>query len=973
MKRRGFQLAVALLAICLLATSAFAQGGGASSTGTINGKVTDASQAVLPGVTVTATSPALLGPQVSVTNAEGSYRFPGVPPGTYTVTFELPGFSTVKHEGIEIRLGFTGTLNVELKVASLQETVTVTGASPVIDTSTTRTQQNFKMEQLQSLPNARDMWALLAVTPAVMVNRVDVGGNRAGTQAGYTAYGLNGQVRVLIEGINTTEGTGGAGFYFDYASLEEAFLGTTGQTAEMPNPGVQSQFIAKSGGNQFVGEYHLDWYNNSLQGKNLPASYLAPTAFNGTNGSNAIRDGANEILDYYDHDINAGGPIKKDKLWYFGTARAQQNKVAQPNFQFDKTFDTKLWNLVGKGTYQLNQKNKLIGYYQWGQKIQPNRLPFATYTYKSPEQTYKQNSGSWVYKGEWNSTVSDKLYIEARYGDFGYYFPLVTNSPDNFFWHDTGALISEGAHQAQQLDRDRGQYTAAATYFWDSSKGSHTIKMGGELLQEKSWEGYTSRRGGTSNIEQVYANGVSNQVIFGIPTAFSVNSLSAHNDLTSRAALDAVGVFINDTWATGRSTINLGLRYDRYHGWLPEQQVIGATVGPVTVAGSTQAERDLYTMSNLFAPRLGYVYDLSGNGKTVVKANYGFYWHNPGVGISQNANPNIASKSATYTWNDQAGCAGCINGDKRWQPGEQSPNPTAQALSGAIKLDPDIRAPYSHEASVWVERQISQTMGARVGFVYKTQDDLITNNYQKDRPISVYTQAFNFLDLGLDGVRGTADDRNLTMYGIPASVAAGLSTDQYVMNLPEFGRYKTIEVSTNKRYGNRWSAALGGAFTWLNDYPDNYPQTPNKYPDYQDGEHRTTWNFKASGSYDAPYGIRLSPIFRHQSGVNFAREATIAAPTGSGLVVSGGGPNATRIHVERADANREDNIWVFDTRVERNFKFHQNLQVRGFVDFFNITNSHASETIGRATGTSYLKPTLILAPRTMRLGFRVIF
>jgi hypothetical protein len=101
-----------------------------------------------------------------VTNAEGNYRFPGVPPGTYTVTFELPGFSTVKHEGIEIRLGFTGTLNVEMKVASLQETVTVTGASPVIDTSTTRVQQNFKMEQLQSLPNARDMGAL-AVTPAV--------------------------------------------------------------------------------------------------------------------------------------------------------------------------------------------------------------------------------------------------------------------------------------------------------------------------------------------------------------------------------------------------------------------------------------------------------------------------------------------------------------------------------------------------------------------------------------------------------------------------------------------------------------------------------------------------------------------------------------------------------------------------------------------------------------------------------------
>ena len=186
-------------------------------------------------------------------------------------------------------------------------------------------------------------------------------------------------------------------------------------------------------------------------------------------------------------------------------------------------------------------------------------------------------------------------------------------------------------------------------------------------------------------------------------------------------------------------------------------------------------------------------------------------------------------------------------------------------------------------------------------------------------------------------------------------------------NLPEFGRYKTIEASTNKRYGNKWSASFGGAFTWLHDFPNNYPQTPNQPFD----EDRTTWSFKASGTYDAPYGIRISPIFRHQSGVNFARTASIgcAAPC-SGLTVAG---SSTTIFLEPSNSNREDNIYVIDTRVERQFKFHQNLQFRGFVDFFNITNSYASETIGRATGTSYLKPTLILAPRTMRLGFRVIF
>src|SRR5918993_3513719 len=141
----------------------YAQGGGASSTGTIQGRVTDAQGAIMPGVTVTATSPALIQPQTTVTSETGNYRFPAVPPGNFELTYELAGFNSLKRSGISITLGFTANVNVELALATLQETVTVSGQSPVIDTSTTRVQQNFKMEQLQSIPNGRDMWALLAV------------------------------------------------------------------------------------------------------------------------------------------------------------------------------------------------------------------------------------------------------------------------------------------------------------------------------------------------------------------------------------------------------------------------------------------------------------------------------------------------------------------------------------------------------------------------------------------------------------------------------------------------------------------------------------------------------------------------------------------------------------------------------------------------------------------------------------------
>src|SRR5688572_3462644 len=941
---------LALSAVLSFSVPALAQGGGASSTGTIQGRVADSQGAVLPGVTVTATSPSALGAQTTVTSETGNYRFPALPPGEYELGFELAGFNSLKRSGISISLGFTATVNVELALATLQETVTVSGASPVIDTTATRVVQNFKLEQLQSIPNGRDMWALLAVTPAVQMSRIDVGGNRAGTQTGYTAYGFSGQVRVLIEGINTTEGTGGAGFYFDYSSLEEVFLGTSGQSAEMPNPGVQSQFIAKSGGNTFSGEGYLDWYNNSLQGTNIPDEYTAPTAFN----NSPIREHSNEIDRYYDTALNIGGPILRDKVWWFGTYRTQFNAVAQPNFNFDSTFDTKLWNAVGKMTYQANQKNKFVGYYQWGQKLQPNRLPFGTAIYDSPDPTFRQDSGSWVYKGEWNGTLSDKLYVEARYGDFGYYFPTIANSEDDYFWRDSGTLAITGAHRKWQLDRDRKQITGAATYFLDAAHGSHTFKFGGEILKEIGWEGFEQGVGG--NIEHVYNNGRSNQVIFRIPTATTTGKLGLgrSGDLTSSSALDVQSFFFNDTISLGRMTVNAGARYDRYSSFLPEQEQLAATVGVVSVRAKTFAERDMFTWSG-FAPRVGVIVDLTGDGRTVLKGNYGYFWHNPGVGIGSEANPNTPAKNATYQWND-------INGDRRWQAGEEG-DLLSEELEGGVLLQDDIRQPYTHEASVWVERQLADTLGLKAGFVYKTEDDLIDTGYQPFRGLDAFTVPFTFVDVGVDGRSGTADDANITMLGLPSSQAANFPTTTVVSNTGEFSRAKTVELSMTRRYSNRWSASVGGAYTMTNDFPNNFPNSPNE----PGAEDRSIWNLKATASYDAPGGVRLSPVLRHQSGDNYARTVSISVPSGSGLIASG------TAYVEPMDSNREDNIWVFDVRGEKTVNLGSRVRTRLFLDIFNITNSHASETISRATGLGYQKPSAILAPRTARLGFRFLW
>ena len=944
MRRILFGALAALAIIATASAPALAQGGGASSTGTIQGRVADSSGGVLPGVTVTATSPSMIGAQSQVTNENGSYRFPAVPPGVYTLSFELPGFTSVKREGVSVALGFTANVNVDLTVANLQETVTVTGDSPIIDTTATSVQQNFKLEQLNSIPNGRDMWALLAATPGVVMSRVDVAGNRAGTQTGYTAYGLNGQVRVSVEGINTTEGTGGAGFYFDYGSFEEVFLGVAGQGAEAATPGVQSQFLGKSGGNRISGEFYVDGYNNSFQGSNLSDEMI--NVYN-------LRPGSNEVLNYYDVNVNVGGPFKRDKAWWHFSWRKQYNSVEQPLFNFGGEFETWNTNPSLKGTYQINQNHRLVGYYQWNMKIQPTRLS-QSYPYDDIGPTTRQESPSWVWKGEWNGTISDKLYLEARYGDFGYYDVRRANSEEDYYWRDTGLSLHTGAVAESQNDRDRKQLTGAATYFLDTSRGSHTLKFGGEMYLESQWGGRTQNAGG--HIEHIYNNGISSTAVFGIPTALSIKGLKASDDgdLLVVNKLDQQDLFVNDTWALGRVTLNLGARWDRYRGWMPEQEQIAFANGPVSVPAQIFDERTFYTWNSI-GPRAGITYDIAGDGRTVIKASYGLFWHNPGPGVSAQANPNQNNKSVTYTWADR-------NADRRYQLGEEVGVPTATSLAGSVQLDPDVTQPFSHDATFYLERQISPSLGARFGFVYKTEDDLI-DSFNLGRPASAYTLAYPFRDIGVDGVTGTSDDNILTLYAVPSALASQFPVNSLVMNLDNESRYKTVEASMSKRLSNRWSMQAGGSHTWSHEFF----QVNN--PNATELADTTRWDFKLSGTYEALWGIRISPLVRHQAGANFARTISVgaAAATAAGGIFSG------TIDAESRDARRHDNITVFDVRVDKSFALGRGVRIRGLFDLFNITNSNAVETRTVTTGTSFLRPTAILAPRTARLGVRLSF
>ena len=368
---RGKVVAVGVFVALVSITSAWAQTV-SSTTGAINGKTTDESGAAVPGVTVTAVSESMQGSRTAVTGEDGSYRMPAIPPGTYKLTFELSGFGTVIREGVIVGLGFTATINAELKVASLQETVTVSGQSPVVDVTSTTSATTFAEEKLSSLPNARDFWTILAAAPAIQLTRIDVAGSAAGTQTAYAAYDTKSdQHRPMVEGIVNTEGTNAAGFYYDYGAVDEVAINAGGNTAEMPWPGVWSNFIAKSGGNTYHGKVYYDYQNESIQSTNIPDTLTALCP--GGRCGNLQPSDLNRIHSYHDVNGDIGGFIKKDKLWWYFSGRDQKISSLVPNFPV-KPFETSLRNLTGKATYALNQNNKISGYAQGGKKLQPNRL-----------------------------------------------------------------------------------------------------------------------------------------------------------------------------------------------------------------------------------------------------------------------------------------------------------------------------------------------------------------------------------------------------------------------------------------------------------------------------------------------------------------------------------------------------------------------------------------------------------------------
>ena len=919
-----------------------------ATTGAINGRVTDNTGAVLPGVTVTIGSPSMMGTRSAVTTEEGQYRFPAIPPGVYQITYELAGFGKVTRDEIRVTLGFTATVNVEMGVATLQESVTVTGESPVVDTQSTTISTNFDAKQLANLPSARDLWAILAESPAVQMNRIDVGGSAAGTQTGYVTYGTSGQNRPTVEGIVATEGTDAAGFYYDYGSFDEVSVNAAAHSAEMPWPGVQSAFISKSGGNEFHGTFYGDYENESIQSRNTDADQIARglTASGGLQPSDL-----NRLHKYHDVNVGAGGRLIRDRLWWYGSFRDQYVAARIPNFPV-KPHPTQLTNYGGKGTYNLSENNKLIAYAQAGRKHQPLRqdsflLGNTTGININEDSTWEQLYWGWVWKGEWNAVINDQTFFEVRGGQFGYNWPNLPNGTGPRF-EDTGNNIITGGNRDWNRDRRRNQVLGTLSYFKDGWGGNHNFKVGGEIFRETTIDSWYD--GYPGNVVHRLNNTAPTDVYLFEPG-------EGHVGLWTYAA------FANDTWRVGnRLTINAGLRFDKYVGFLPEQEHLVSRFNPTP---QTFGAVDEVINWNLFSPRAGFTYDLTGNGKTIVKLNYGQYWWNPGAdfmfNVSENRNGGWWKR---YAWTDP-------NGSGLWEPGEEGSTIIERSGGAASEsLDPNLENTYTNEAAVWFERELIANFGVRTGFVWRGQ----RQRYERvdiNRPYSAYTDPVTIPDLGPDQVRGNADDgAPIQGYNLPAGFnlpAANVQT-----NIPNSDSdFYTWEVTGTKRFSNRWSMLASFAHTWVREFENAYfgntvkqhdlRVTPNDEINTVDGRHHfTTWQGKLHGTWDSPFwAIKLTPILRHQSGQPQGRtfQFTFRAPYGT-----------QRILAEPLGTRRQDNITLFDLRVEKMIRLGGSRTLAGFIDVFNMFNNNAEQNITLASGSNWLRPSNIVPPRIARFG-----
>lgn len=934
-------LVLTCMAIFLATPLAFAQ----VTTGSIAGVATDASGAVLPGVTVTITSDRIIGGSANqVTDTSGAYRFDRLAPGAYVVKFELQGFRTVERPDVRISAAFVATINGKMEVGSLSETITVTGESPTVDVRSNVQQTVMNQEILEGIPTGRDPWSLAKLIPGVQVATYDVGGTQSMQQSSMSAHGSStNDVSYNIDGatVNWPGGGGGATMiYYDQGMFEEVNYMTSAIPAEMLAGGVSINMVTKDGGNAWKGNVRYNFSNNALQGDNFAATKALVPSFRG-----------NPTDLTYDFNFAGGGALIQNKLWVNGTIRKWVvNKfVNATNANGSQALDDNdLKNYSGKMVYQLSTNQKLIGSYFWNNKIRAHRrdsndiIPdIASVVQNNPVQTtqakYTGIRGSLVFES--NFSVMD--------GQTDYtYQPDTDRSLVRIIDTATTEVFNASTREEHQPN-SRHQFDNVFTFGKSGWGGEHLFKGGvqwGRLF-------YGSDYSVLNDHWLVYNNKVPTAVrIFNSP-AFSKNYAYV------------TGFFFQDAWSMNKLTLNIGGRFDKYSGSYPEQTRTGGTFS----SKQTYPARDVLNQSK-GVWRIGASYDLTGNGRTALKASASRYALQVGIDRVTNVNP-MTVGSADCSWSDP-------NGNRKYDVGEIN-LATCPAFSGGSFVDyaPGVKWPYSDEVTAGIETQLPGAVRVGAMFYYRTNRDQIG---QKNtlQPASEYTKYTITIPNGPGGTLASPKPQTVEVYNISAvanALSASVRDNLEYLNTD----YKGVEFTATKRFSKKWQMQMGFTLgkneggvaggTDLND-PNN-----TRFPKGIVGND-SEQAFRLSGSYTLPMDISLSGSMVANNGYPYVStyNLTRAVAATQGITLTRA---SQTIQLSKRGEERLPNVVMFDARLSKTFRFGgRSFQPQ--IDFFNIGNADTMVNTTVAVGNSYLLPAggdPILSPRIIRLGFSLNF
>jgi hypothetical protein len=957
--RRAFLRAViASMFVVMSAMPVIAQVTALSS---IRGTVTDATGAALPGVTVTLTSPALqVAEMTAVTQPDGSYRFGELPAGIYRLKFELTGFNTLVREELRLTVGFEARVDAPLTIGTVQESVTVSGESPVVDLAKTTTAANLSKDQIAMLPVGRGFQQLYAMTPGVNATGApDVGDSQMNNRQSLMSFGVQTASKIEIEGINiaTDAGEGGTGVYMSSFSVEEAQIRTSGNTAEVSTPGISMTTVLKSGSNSFHGTFTGAGQRPKLQSSNLDDRLRAQGLTNTT-----------PLRYYWEASGDLGGRITRDKLWFYvGTSRQERSTgllgfVAGPGADGKYlTGDEPLADYVNgltqyttKLSYQLSPSNKLIGVYQRGTKLQPQQ---GAGRFRPLEATIDYKNPGWIYKGELQSSLTSRMFLNvvAGYGGLfaDYSAPRSPNAnavKGNPSKTDLTSGLTTGAYwNSENSTEGKAQVDSSLNYLPDRFLGGrHELKFGNTIyLQHYSLGGVNAPQGNYQLVTDA-----------GQPTQIIIDNLP----LKPANRGDIYAAYAQDTWRVShRLTANLGVRWERQHAYLPTQAYDGSPDFPTVYPSGTFPYQDLTTWVRT-VPRLGLAWDIDG--KSVVKTSFGLYNVNIGSSFGFAYNRDALSRT-TFRWRDSDG-----NGD--YTPGEtdltlNGGNDFLSVSGGGTAVPaPDLRQPLTTEATLGFERQVAANVGFRTMYVFRKVSDRYAD-VELNRPRSAYDIPLTRRDPGPDGVLNNSDDGGkVTIYDYNAAYrGAAFSSVQRQNATP--GRedhFNSFEVSLNKRMTHRWSAT--GSFWGTKNYRwlTLHDVNPNNDPFPLD--QTWFWAGNVTATYLLPWEVQMGAYLQSKVGILGQRTYQFRAtdPDGGPPLTS---LSTVTLRLEPYGAMRAAPENVLNLRVSKVLVLGKG---RASVNFevFNVLNTNADTGLTFASGPTYGYSTGVLPPRVARIG-----